>query len=164
MSDVLTVLIAMLGGAIRVSTPFMFVALGECLTEKSGRVNLGLEGTLVLGAMVGYAASYHSGNPWVGVFAAGLAGSALGAMHGSICGLPRVNDVAFFFGKPYIQPTAPRLGSIPLGFWSDSASLKSALQVNPLFFIGIAIAALMAWSFRNTRWGLVVRTVGDSAA
>ena len=50
-----TVLVAMLGGAIRVSTPFMFVALGECLTEKSGRVNLGLEGTLVLGAMVAYA-------------------------------------------------------------------------------------------------------------
>ena len=65
--DILTVLIAMLGGAIRVSTPFMFVALGECLTEKSGRVNLGLEGTLVLGAMVAYAASYHSGNPWIGV-------------------------------------------------------------------------------------------------
>ena len=64
---VATVLIAMLGGAIRVSTPFMFVALGECLTEKSGRVNLGLEGTLVLGAMVGYAASYHTGSPWIGV-------------------------------------------------------------------------------------------------
>src|SRR5260370_14819201 len=98
-------------------------------------------------------------------------------MHGSICGLPRVNDVAvgiammlfgvgvaLFFGKPYLQPTAPRLGSISLGFWSDSASLKSALQVNPLFFIGIVIAAIIAWSFRNTRWGLVVRTVGDSAA
>ena len=52
---VLTVLIAMLGGAIRVSTPFMFVALGETLTEKSGRINLGLEGNLVLGAMVAYA-------------------------------------------------------------------------------------------------------------
>ena len=141
----------MLGGAIRVSTPFMFVSLGECLTEKSGRVNLGLEGTLVLGAMVAYAASYHTGNPWLGVLAAGVAGSVLGAMHGSICGLPRVNDVAvgiammlfgvgvaFFFGKPYIQPEAPRLASIPLGFWSDSPSLKSALQVNPLFFIGIA--------------------------
>ena len=86
---VLTVLIAMLGGAIRVSTPFMFVALGECLTEKSGRVNLGLEGTLVLGAMVAYAVSYHTGSPWVGVLAAGVAGSCLGAMHGSICGLPR---------------------------------------------------------------------------
>src|SRR5690606_39712708 len=65
MSDAgfITVLIAMLGGAIRVSTPFMFVALGECLTEKSGRINLGLEGNLVLGAMVAYAISFHIGNP-----------------------------------------------------------------------------------------------------
>jgi simple sugar transport system permease protein len=91
--------------------------------------------------------------------------------------LPKVNDVAvgiammlfgtgvaFFFGKPYIQPTAPRLGAIPLGDWSDNPSLRSALDVNPLFFIGIAIAILLAWAFRNTRWGLVLRTVGDSAA
>ena len=60
---ILIVLIAMLGGAIRVSTPFLFVALGETLTEKSGRINLGLEANLVLGAMVAYAASYHTGNP-----------------------------------------------------------------------------------------------------
>jgi ABC-type uncharacterized transport system permease subunit len=131
----------------------------------------------VLGAMVAYAVSYHSGMPWVGVFFAGIAGSFLGAMHGSICRLPKVNDVAvgiammlfgtgvaFFFGKPYIQPTAPRLGAIPLGDWSSNSSLRSALDVNPLFFIGIAIAILLAWAFRNTRWGLVLRTVGDSAA
>ena len=62
-----TVLIAMIGGAIRVSTPFMFVALGETITEKSGRINLGLEGTLVLGAMVAYMMSYRTGSPWVGV-------------------------------------------------------------------------------------------------
>ncbi len=172
-----TVLIAMLGGAIRVSTPFMFVALGECLVEKSGRVNLGQEGTLVLGAMVGYAASFHTGSPWIGVFAAGVAGSVLGAMHGYICKLPKVNDVAvgiammlfgtgvaFFFGKPYIQPTAPRLPSLPFGGWSSDLNLRSALDINPLFFVGIAIAILMAWALRNTRWGLVVRTVGDSAA
>ena len=48
----------MLGGALRVSTPFLFVSLGECITEKSGRVNLGLEGTLVMGAMSGYGVSY----------------------------------------------------------------------------------------------------------
>jgi general nucleoside transport system permease protein len=176
-ASVLIVLIAMLGGAIRVSTPFMFVALGECLTEKSGRVNLGLEGTLVLGAMVGYAASYRTGSPWIGVLAAGVAGSFLGAMHGFICKLPRVNDVAvgiammlfgtgvaFFFGKPYIQPTAPRLPSLPFGGWASDLSLKSALDINPLFFAGIVIAIVMAWALRNTRWGLVVRTVGDSAA
>ena len=46
---------AILGGALRVSTPFMFVSLGECMTEKSGRINLGLEGTLVMGAMCAYA-------------------------------------------------------------------------------------------------------------
>ena len=43
--------IAVLGGAIRVSTPFLFVSLGECITERSGRINLGLEGILVMGAM-----------------------------------------------------------------------------------------------------------------
>ena len=93
-NTILIVLIAVLGGALRVSTPFLFVALGECLTEKSGRVNLGLEGTLVLGAMTAYAVSYHSGSPWVGVLAAGCSGAALGAMHGFICKLPKVNDVA----------------------------------------------------------------------
>ncbi len=172
-----TVLIAMLGGAIRVSTPFMFVALGECLTEKSGRINLGLEGNLVLGAMVAYGVSYLSGNPWLGVLAAGSSGLILGAMHGYICKLPKVNDIAvgiammsfgtgiaFFFGKPYIQPTAPRLDSIPLGDWTGNSALAQALQVNPLFFVGIALALAMSWAFANTKWGLIVRMTGDSAA
>src|SRR6476619_6713422 len=86
--------IAVLGGAIRVSTPFLFVSLGECLTEKSGRINLGLEGTLVFGAMTAYAIAYESGSPWLGVLAAGAAGSAFGALHGAICKLPKVNDIA----------------------------------------------------------------------
>ena len=85
-SALLTVLFAMIGGAIRVSTPFLFVSLGECLTEKSGRVNLGLEGTLVLGAMSAYAISYLTGSPWLGVFVAGCCGAMMGAIHG--CGLP----------------------------------------------------------------------------
>ena len=53
--------LAVLGGAIRVSTPFLFVSLGECITEKSGRINLGLEGTLVFGAMTAYAIAYQTG-------------------------------------------------------------------------------------------------------
>ena len=160
------VLIAILGGALRVSTPFMFVALGECLTEKSGRVNLGLEGTLVLGAMSAYAVSFHTQSPWLGVLAAGCAGAALGAIHGFICKLPKVNDVAvgiammlfgtgiaFFFGKAYIQPSAPRLGSIGLGDWSSNTQLAQALQINPLMIVGILIAIFMWWAFANTKWG-----------
>ena len=77
--------LAILGGAIRVSTPFIFVSLGECLTERSGRINLGLEGTLVFGAMSGYAIAYETGNPFIGVLAAALAGACFGFLHGWIC-------------------------------------------------------------------------------
>jgi simple sugar transport system permease protein len=168
--------LAMLGGAVRVSTPFLFVSLGECVTERSGRVNLGLEGTLVMGAMSAYGVSYLSGSAWAGVLAAGVLGSLLGAVHGFLCGKPRVNDIAlgiammllgvglaFFFGKPLIQPTAPRLGAIPFGFFSDNAQLRSALDVNVLFVIGCALVPVLQFALQNTRWGLVVRTVGESA-
>jgi general nucleoside transport system permease protein len=171
-----TVTVALLAGALRVSTPFLFVSVGECLTEKSGRINLGNEGALVLGAMAAYAGSYETGNPWAGVIAAMIAGAMLGALHGAVCGLARVNDIAmgiaimlagtgiaFFFGKPYVQPTAPQLPSIPLGFWSDLQQVRSALEVSPLFFVGIGIALFMAWAFRGTRLGLRVCIVGDSA-
>ncbi len=170
------VALAVLGGAIRISTPFLFVSLGECLTEKSGRVNLGLEGTLVMGAMGGYGVSYLSGSPWLGVLAAGLLGVVLGALHAWLCSRPRVNDVAvgialmlfgvglaFFLGKPLIGPTAPHLPSIPLGWWSSSAQVRSALQLNVLFVVGLVMAGVVLFLLRRTRWGLILRTVGESA-
>jgi len=177
MSDAwITVLVAIFGGAMRVSTPFLFVSLGECITEKSGRVNLGLEGTLVFGAMVGYAVSYHSGSPWWGVLAAGGAGVLFGALHGWICSLPRVNDIAigialmilglglaFFFGKAYVQPTAPRLPTLDLGGYATGPALRAALQINVLLPIGALIALLLFFGMRHARWGLVLRTVGDSS-
>jgi simple sugar transport system permease protein len=168
--------LAVLAGAIRVSTPFLFVSIGECITEKSGRINLGLEGTLVMGAMSGYAVSYLTGSPWLGVLAAGGAGAAFGVLHALICSLPRVNDIAvgialmlfgiglaFFLGKPFIQPQAPNLPSIPFGNWSDNAQVRDSLRINALFLIGVVLAPLLLWCFRNTRWGMVLRTVGDSA-
>jgi general nucleoside transport system permease protein len=170
-----TALMSMLAGSLRVSTPFLFVSIGECLTEKSGRINLGNEGVLVLGAMVAYATSYETGSPWAGVAAAALAGLLLGGLHGAACSLARVNDVAmgiaimlagtglaFFFGKPYVQPSAPLLRGIPFGFWSSSAQVRNALLVCPLFLLGIAAAIAMEWCFLATRVGLRIRIVGDS--
>ena len=170
------VALAVLGGAIRVGTPFLFVSLGECLTEKAGRINLGLEGVLVLSAMTAFGASYLSGSPWIGVLAGALSGALLALLHGVLCSLPRVNDIAtgialmllgmglaFYLGKPLIQPQAPQLPAIPLGFWSDSPAVRSALQINALLPIGLALAGLMAWAFANTRAGLLVRMAGDSA-
>src|SRR2546425_4068808 len=129
-----------------------------------------------MGAMSGYALSYITGSPWLGVLGAGVAGLVLGLLHGLVCNLPRVNDIrvgiglmlfgtglAFFLGKPYVQPKAPTLPAIPLCAWSDSPQIRAALQVNPLFLIGVVLAIGLAWAFRNTRWGLVVRMVGDSS-
>src|SRR3989442_2484304 len=86
--------LAVLGGAIRGSTPFLFVSLGECLTEKSGRINLGLEGTLVMGAMSGYGVSYLTGSPWLGGLVAGKGGKGLGAVHPPSCARPRVHPIS----------------------------------------------------------------------
>lgn len=168
--------VAVLGGALRVSTPFLFVSLGECLTEKSGRINLGLEGVLVMGAMSGYGVSYSTGSPWLGVLAAGMAGLCLGLLHAIICNLPRVNDIAvgiglmlfgtglaFFLGKPYVQPKAPTLPAIPLGAWSDSPPVRAALELNALFVVGLVLAIILHWAFRHTRWGMILRMVGDSS-
>ncbi len=167
--------IAVLGGAIRVSTPFLFVSLGECLTEKSGRLNLGLEGNLVMGAMSAYGVAYLTGSPWLGVLVAGVSGAALGILHATVCSLKRVNDIAvgialmlfgtglaFFLGKPYVQPKAPNLPDIDLGWWSSIPQVEQALKVNVLFIIGVVLAPAMYWAFKNTRWGMVVRMVGDS--
>ena len=164
------------GGALRVGVPFLFVSLGECLTEKSGRINLGLEGVLVLSAMAAFGGAYLSGSPWVGVLAGAVAGGLLAALHGLLCSLPRVNDVAtgialmllgtglaFYFGKPLIQPQAPQIPAIALGFWSNSQVIRSALQVNMLLPVGLALAVLMWCSFKYTRYGLVIRMAGDSA-
>jgi ABC-type uncharacterized transport system permease subunit len=168
--------LAILGGAIRVSTPFIFVSIGEAITERSGRINLGLEGTLVVGAMTAYAVAVLTGSPWLGVLAAAATGVCFGLFHGWICKFPKVNDIAigialmlfgtglaFFFGKPFIQPSAPDLPAIPLGFWSDIPQVQAALNINVLFLIGIALSVFLWWAFKNTRAGLILRVVGDSS-
>ena len=117
-----------------------------------------------------------TGSPWLGVLAAAVSGACFGLFHGWICKFPKVNDIAigialmlfgtglaFFFGKPFIQPSAPDLPSIPLGFWSDIPQVQAALNINVLFIIGAALAVFLWWAFKNTRAGLIVRVVGDSS-
>lgn len=167
--------LAILGGLLRGSVPFLLVSLGECLTEKSGKINLGLEGTLLLGAMAAYAISHHSGSAWLGVLGAGGAGLVMGAVHAWLVQQRRVNDIsvgiammlfggglAFYLGKPYIQPIAPQLPALRLGDWSQLPQVQSALILSPLLLLGLAIAPLMQYFFASTRWGLMVRAVGES--
>lgn len=167
--------VAVVGGAIRVGTPFIFVSIGESITEKAGRVNLGLEGTLVFGAMTGYGFSYLTGSPWIGVLVAAFAGIVLGSMHAIICNRPRVNAVAVgiammffgvglanYLGKPLIQPAATQLPAIPFGDWSPYEQVRAALRINVLFLIGVLLAPLVWWMLNNTRWGMTIRLAGES--
>jgi simple sugar transport system permease protein len=129
-----------------------------------------------MGAMSAYGVSYLSGSAWLGVLVAGCVGVVLGAVHARLCALPRVNDVAvgialmllgiglaFFVGKPLIQPAARHLSALDLGSWSHNAPLRAALQINQLFLIGVSAAFAMRFFFLRTRWGLVVRIVGEDA-
>ncbi|MBC7435199.1 MAG: ABC transporter permease [Bdellovibrionales bacterium] len=172
----LSLVAGIVGGALRVGVPFLFVSLGECLTEKSGRINLGLEGVLVLSAMAAFGGAYLTGSPWVGVLVGAIAGGLLAALHGLLCSLDGVNDVAtgialmllgtglaFYLGKPLIQPQAPQLPAIALGNWSDSQAVRAALQINALLPLGILLALALWWAFARTRAGLLVRMAGDSA-
>jgi general nucleoside transport system permease protein len=167
--------LAILGGAIRVGTPLLWVSLGETVTEKAGRINLGLEGTLLMGAMTAYAVALVSGNPWLGVLAAAAVGIVFGLLHGALCSLARVNDtamgialmlagsgLAFWLGKPLIQPSAPDLKSIELGAWSSMPAVEQALTINPLFVVGALLAFAVYWALGHTRVGLRLRVVGDS--
>jgi simple sugar transport system permease protein len=171
------VVIGVFAGALRGGTPFLLVSLGECLTEKSGKINLGLEGTLLMGAMSAYALACKTGSPWLGVLGAAGAGAVMGAIHAFLVSRPKVNDVAagiamlifgsgfaFYLGKPFIQPSAPQLPGVPLGGWSSISQVQAALKICPLFFAGLVIAFVMHWFFRSTRWGMQVRAVGDSPA
>ena len=167
--------LAIIGGAIRVGTPLLWVSLGETVTEKAGRINLGLEGTLLMGAMTAFAVSMSTGNPWLGVIGAALMGIVFGVLHGVLCSLPRVNDtamgialmlagsgLAFWLGKPLIQPTAPGLPPIVLGGWTDQPALKAALSINSLFVVGLVLAFIVHWALVHTSFGLRLRVVGDS--
>ena len=74
MDQLVELLVLILTGAIRAGTPVLLVCLGEIVIERSGLVNLGMEGSMLLGALVAFATTSMLGNPWLGVLAGGLAG------------------------------------------------------------------------------------------
>ena len=116
----------------------------------------------MLSACAAFGGSRVSGSPWIGVLRAAATGAALALLHGLLCSLPRVNDVAtgialmllgtglaFYLGKPLIQPQAAQLAPIALGGWSESPVVQAALQINPLLPIGLLLAAAVMPDLRG---------------
>ena len=153
--------VALAGGAMRGSIPYMFVSLGECLTEKSGKINLGMEGVLLMGAMTAFAVSRSHRLALAGRAAPQLAGRiAPRRLHAWFTQQPAVNDVAagiamiifgsglaFFFGKRFVAPMAPQLPAARSGQLEPRARHPHPLCVSARSSLSASRGFRLNWFF-----------------
>ncbi len=179
------VIIGLLFTGIRLAVPLLLAALGETLAEKSGVINVGMEGMMLAGALAGFAAAFHSHSPWIGAGAALLAGMALAALFAGLAvGLgadqvvvgTAINILAlgltgvFFRAIPQLNgATAPAFAPLTLpalhplhGSPALPMQIVSALfEQNALGYLAWLLVPLCwLWLFR-TRAGLRLRAVGE---
>jgi ABC-type uncharacterized transport system permease subunit len=166
---------------IRISTPLLLATLGELYNERAGVLNLGIEGIMLLGAMVGFTATYFSGNLAVGVVAALLTGALAGlimallavvlgvSQHVSGIGMTLLaSGFAFYlyrliFGQPPVPPNVVAMAPVPIPLLSDIPFFGTVLfdQTILTYAALLAIPATAYLLFR-TAWGLDLRTVGEN--
>ena len=157
-------------------TPLVFAALGELVVEKSGVLNLGVEGMMLVGAIASFIVAARTGAPWLGVGAGALAGALLSMIFGVIALTLRANQVATglalslfgiglsaFVGRPYMSVVIEGLKplSVP-GLTNLPLFGKLVFGHNPLVYASIALFAAVQIFLRRTRAGLVLRAVGES--
>ncbi len=165
-----------LSGTIMYGVPLLYATLGEVIGQRAGMVNLGLEGILLVGASVGFAVSGGTGNPWLGIAAAAIAGSLFNLVYAFMVVTRKANQLAsglalMFFGmgisamigRPYIGGGSKGLirYQIP-GISSFSWATDSMFSYDLLVYSAVPVAVLVWWLLFRTRWGLSLRAVGES--
>ena len=161
---------------ISASTPLLLAATGELVTEKSGVLNLGVEGMMLVGAVIGFAVTLGSGSAVLGVLAAALAGAAMALIFAVLTLTLLTNQVATglaltifgiglsaLIGAGYVGQPLPPLQKL------DIPGLSTIPLVGPILFgqdalVYLSFAALIgvSWFLRKSHAGLVLRAVGDS--
>jgi simple sugar transport system permease protein len=165
------------------ATPLLFATLGELITEKSGSLNLGVEGMMLLGAVVGFMVGYQTGNPALAVAGAFVAGAAGAAIYAVLTVSLRANQVvtgltltifgsgvAKFWGNDIIGFSVPT--SIQSAFKPIAIPLLSQIpgvgpvlfKQDPFVYLGYLCTLLVALYLWNTRTGLNMRAVGENTA
>jgi general nucleoside transport system permease protein len=147
---------------IATSTPLLLAATGELVVEKSGVLNLGLEGMMLVGAIAGFAAATHSGSAAAGVVAGGLAGAALALVFAVLTLSFLANQVATGLALTIFGTGLSALaGSSYVGI--AVTPLPSVLfDLNALIYLSFAMLAAVWWFLSASRGGLILRAVGDS--
>lgn len=170
------ILVPLLAATVQSGTPILFATLGAICSEKSGVLNLGVEGAMALGALAAFAITFYTGSPWLGFLAGGLSGVLMGGIHGLVClgflGNQVVSGLALtilgvglanYLGTPLIGQNAD-------GFSAVAVPLLSKLPIfgpvffnqDPLVYISYLIPIVLWLFFQNTRAGLRLRSVGEN--
>ena len=167
---------AVLHAAVNAGTPIMLASVGEVIAERSGVLNLGLEGMMMIGALSGFAASKALGNPWLGLAVAALATALFSLIHAILTVGLRANQIvsglalailgtglASFFGTSLVGEVAPHLSPCPVPVLSSIPVVGRVLfSHNGAVYLSFLLVA-MAWLFlHRTRPGLALQVVGDS--
>jgi simple sugar transport system permease protein len=152
MMDALAPLIA---SAIVAGTPLMLAALGLLVNEKSGVINLGSEGMMLVAAVAGFAVALDSGSPALGFAAGAAAGMSLAAFFAWLTVWLGANQVATGLALSLFGVGA----SAYLGFVG-----RALFQHHPMVYVSLLLCAGIAWFLNRSRAGLVLRAVGEAPA
>jgi len=145
------------------ATPLLFAALGELVVERSGVLNLGVEGMMVMGAVSGFGAALYTGSPWLGLLAAIAAGMIMSLLFGFLTLTLVSNQVATGLALALLGlGLSGQIGEAFVG--QPGVKLPSIAGVDPLIPFAVVLTAAVSWFLFRTKWGLVVRAVGDSHA
>jgi len=157
-------------------TPLVLAALGELVAEKSGVLNLGVEGMMLTGAVVAFIAAADTGNAWLGVAAGVAAGAALSFVFAVLTLSLLANQVASglalalfgvglsaFVGKAYLNAVITGLAPLAIPWFSDIPVIgRLVFGLNPLVYVSLLLLAGVHWFIHRTRAGLALRAVGES--
>ncbi len=174
-------ILLLIGITLMYSTPLVFGALGGVISERSGVINIGIEGMMTVGAFTAASVSYYSGNPWLGLLAAGAAGGLISLLHAiasvtfkadqTISGIA-INLIgpgfALFFCRLLFSDATMTLPAktLPKLFGEDAFGDSPVKNLNVDITVVLALVCAVAlWFFLyRTKWGLHVRSVGEHPA
>lgn len=170
----------LIGVTLMYSTPLIFGALGGVISERSGVINIGIEGMMTIGAFVGAAVGYYSGNPWAGLLCAGIAGGALALLHGiasiSFRADQTISGVAINLLGPALAVFFCRLtfdgatvsypvpNKLPKLLDSGVRGMKANLNIDIMVLVALAFAVVMWFVLYRTKWGMRILAVGENPA
>jgi general nucleoside transport system permease protein len=166
-----------IGAAVTAGTPVLFAVTGETLSQRTGVVNLGLEGAMLMGAVLAAWAYKLTGSVMIAVLAGAAAGGLLGLAHAFLVTLASIGmfasgiclffvgrGLSAFWGYPIVGEQFPGLPRLKIPVLSDIPIIGEAFFSQDLLVYLAAAVAFGAWYLLfKTRWGLMIRAIGEDA-